>query len=191
MTSAHGYSNSGHCDTLTGLLELTWYNQNVLTGGLRGHQSIITYITPPRVIGSCFPLIWYWFKSIRPNHVALMDPSKSYLIGTRDPNSNYRHHNWSIIALTHFFLIILWNKLTITSLLLILVLWWQVIFESKGGKLSSSAECRIQRWEIWDTSIFHRIYKNVATISKDWVKISPITRISPSETLFTINNWCC
>ena len=47
----------------------------------------------------------------------------------------------------------------------------EVIFETKGDKLSSSAECRIQSWEVWDT-------KSPA----DWMpthKLTELSRIKP------------
>ena len=44
------------------------------------------------------------------------------------------------------------HKYMHSCLLLILMLWCkQAILDSKGDKLSSSAECRIRSWEVWDT----------------------------------------
>ena len=49
-----------------------------------------------------------------------------------------------------------------TCLLLILMFWHrQAIFESKGSKLSSSAECRFRSWEVWYTkSTYIRTYRH-------------------------------
>ena len=45
------------------------------------------------------------------------------------------------------------NMIICTCLLLLILMIWhrQAIFESKGDKLPTSAECRIWSWKVWDT----------------------------------------
>ena len=64
-------------------------------------------------------------------------------------------------------------------LLSILMPWYkQAISELKGDKLSSSGECCIRIWEVWDTKSAadwiptHRIIFLIRRTTKDWVRQS-------------------
>ena len=59
----------------------------------------------------------------------------------------------NIILFDYHELIEAWKNISICVLLLLILMLWhrQVIFKSKVDKLSSSAECRIQTLEVWDT----------------------------------------
>ena len=63
-------------------------------------------------------------------------------------------------------------------LLLIFMLWnRQAIFESKGDMLSSSTECRIQSWDVWDT-------KSLA----DWMPTHKPTELSRIKQKLELNS---
>ena len=64
---------------------------------------------------------------------------------TQQPVPMMNEHSAHLTSLPFGFRTWLWQY---TCLLLISMLWHrQAIFESKGGKLSSSAECRIRTWK--------------------------------------------
>ena len=64
--------------------------------------------------------------------------------------------------------------------LLILMLWHrQAIFESKGDKLSSSAECRTRSWEVWDT-----------ILSADWMPTHKPTELSTIKASLGLGLFC-
>ena len=82
---------------------------------------------------------------------------------TQQPVPMMSEHSAHLTSLPIGFFTWLWR---FTCLLLLISMLWhrQAIFESKGDKLSSSAECRTRTWEVTDTAKQKTTKRNVPTV---------------------------